>query len=72
MVQRTTIYTLPSKNGGGAETDDASGSGLRDEIEAGLMGTGEVTVPGEQEEDKQWAFKRSVPTVVLYDEQGLR
>jgi hypothetical protein len=62
-----TIYTLPAiaQSAG----DQAS---LKDQIERALLGTGEVTVPGETEEDKKWAFKRSVPTVVLYDEQGLR
>lgn len=61
------IFTLP-KIGSAFE----SGPSLREEIEAGLLGTGETTVPGNREEDAQWAFKRSVPTVVLYDEQGLR
>lgn len=62
-----TIYTLPAiaQSAG----DQAS---LTDQIEKALLGTGKVTVPGETEEDKKWAFKRSVPTVVLYTEQGLR
>lgn len=62
-----TIYTLPAiaQSAG----DQAS---LTDQIEKALLGTGKVTVPGDTEEDKKWAFKRSVPTVVLYTEQGLR
>lgn len=66
-MSSTTIYTLPSTG-----TSESEGSGLRDEIEAALMGNGEYTIPGDREEDKAWKFKRSVPTVVLYDEQGLR
>jgi hypothetical protein len=69
---KTTIFTLPSTGGGSSEGADAEQYGLRGEIEAGLLGTEEPTVPGEQEEDKKWSFKRSVPTMVLYDEQGLR
>jgi len=45
---------------------------LSSEIEAGLRGSDHVTIPGNREQDKKWAFKRSVPTMVLYDEQGLR
>lgn len=45
---------------------------LKDEIESGLLGTEHATVPGESDEDLKWAFKRSVPTMVLYDEQGLK
>ncbi|WVR04710.1 hypothetical protein IAU60_001721 [Kwoniella sp. DSM 27419] len=62
----STIFTLPSISGQEGE------SSTRDQIEAGLLGTSELTVPGSREEDKAWAYKRSVPTVVLYDEQGLR
>lgn len=68
------IFTLPSVSTGGQADVDAGSSGfsIRDEIEAGLTGTEEVTVPGKRIEDRRWSFKRSVPTVVLYDEQGLR
>lgn len=66
-MSRINIFTLP-KIGSAFE----SGPSLREEIEAGLLGQDEATVPGDREEDKEWAFKRSVPTVVLYDEQGLR
>jgi hypothetical protein len=45
---------------------------LKGDIEKGLLGTEDVTIPGDREEDKNWAFKRSVPTMCLYDEQGLR
>lgn len=64
------IFTLPPV------TRDISGeeSSLQQQkqIEAGLLGSKELTVPGSTHEDQEWAFKRSVPTVVLYDEQGLR
>ena len=60
------IFTLPSlASQGQAPT-------LLEEIEVGLKGTSEPVVPGNTAEDAQWAFKRSVPTVVLYDEAGLR
>lgn len=61
------IHTLPAI----ASTPGDTAS-LKDQIADALRGNGQVTIPGDQEEDKRWAFKRSVPTVVLYDEQGLR
>jgi hypothetical protein len=69
---QSTIFTLPSTGGATQDNADSTRYGLRSEIEAGLLGNGETTIPGEEEEDRQWAFKRSVPTMVLYDEQGLR
>jgi hypothetical protein len=60
------IHTLPTTTQSGSEMS------LKKEIEAGLLGTGKVTIPGDTEEDLKWSFKRSVPTMVLYDEQGLR
>ncbi|KAL7419376.1 hypothetical protein Q5752_006214 [Cryptotrichosporon argae] len=63
---KNSIYTLPSTNPSGSSTS------LRCSIEAGLRGTSAPTVPGSTAADAAWAFKRSVPTVVLYDEQGLR
>lgn len=73
-MSKSTIFTLPSLAGESSKEGDAESSqyGLRGEIEAGLLGTKEVTVPGKQEEDKKWSFRRSVPTMVLYDEKGLR
>ncbi|OCF38859.1 hypothetical protein I317_07367 [Kwoniella heveanensis CBS 569] len=71
----STIYTLPPVSTPASSRSDeppTPAPSMRDQIEAGLLGTKEVTVPGEREEDKKWAYKRSVPTVVLYDEQGLR
>ena len=62
------IFTLPPVSA--ASSGEASS--LREQIEAGLLGTKEATIPGNTADDKAWAFKRSVPTVVLYDEQGLR
>jgi hypothetical protein len=59
------IHTLPTIEGG-----YGSGS-LPDDIEAGLLGS-VSTIPGDQEADRAWAYKRSVPTLVLYDEAGLR
>ena len=60
------IFSLPSVSGG------LQHSSLAAEIEAGLLGDGSVTTPGQTVEDQKWSFKRSVPTVVLYDEVGLR
>ena len=62
------IYTLPPV----ATALSSEGISLRAEIEAGLLGTEKPTVPGSDPADQAWAFKRSVPTLVLYDEQGLR
>lgn len=61
------IYTLPAVG-----TDNSEPEALRDQIERALIGTEEPTIPGDTEEDKKWAYKRSVPTLVLYDEAGLR
>lgn len=65
------IFTLPPVAGSSNSTS-AEVPSIRDEIEAGLQGTDEPVVPGKRSEDRRWSFKRSVPTVVLYDEQGLR
>lgn len=62
------IYTLPAV---GVDADTPA-EPLREQIEHGLLGTSRPTVPGKTLEDMQWSYKRSVPTVVLYDEQGLR
>lgn len=68
------IFTLPPtrRSSSGSPDSDTSPWSLRSEIESALEGTDEPTIPGSGEEDKKWAFKRSVPTVVLYDEIGLR
>ena len=60
---RRRIHSLPARS--------VEGPSLKEEIEAGLLGN-ELVVPGPRDEDKQWAFKRTVPTMVLYDEQGLK
>lgn len=65
-MSASNIYTLPAV--GVADTPPES---LRDQIERGLLGT-DTVIPGETEEDKRWAYRRSVPTVVLYSERGLR
>jgi len=62
------IFTLPSAG----SSISGEGSSLGEQIEAGLLGSKQSTVPGNTPEDEAWAYKRSVPTVVLYDEQGLR
>lgn len=68
------IFTLPPNRRtlSGSPDSDTSPWSLRSEIESALKGTNEPIIPGSREEDKKWAFKRSVPTVVLYDETGLR
>ncbi|KAK4683845.1 L-histidine Nalpha-methyltransferase / hercynylcysteine S-oxide synthase, partial [Tremellales sp. Uapishka_1] len=60
------IHTLPSIYAAANE------SALRDEIEQGLIGTRSPVVPGNEAGDKQWSYTRSVPTMCLYDEAGLR
>nr|XP_018265365.1 uncharacterized protein I303_01730 [Kwoniella dejecticola CBS 10117]OBR87523.1 hypothetical protein I303_01730 [Kwoniella dejecticola CBS 10117] len=65
-----TIYTLPAAgNNDGSNTPSPS---IREQIELALKGTKEIQYPGEGEEDRAWGYKRSVPTLVLYDEEGLR
>lgn len=59
------LATSSSAQGGGSLT-------LRDEIIKGLKGTQEPVVPGQEPEDAEWKYKRSLPTMVLYDEKGLR
>lgn len=61
------IHTLPP-----IASSSGDSASLREQIELALSGDGQSTVPGDRPEDKQWAFKRSVPTVVLYDQEGLR
>jgi hypothetical protein len=63
------VYTLPPV--AGVDTA-AEPEPLRDQIQRGLLGTDTPTIPGQTAEDKKWAYKRSVPTLVLYDETGLR
>jgi hypothetical protein len=43
-----------------------------EEIVKALNGTETYLIPGEKEEDKEWKYKRWMPTMVLYDEIGLR
>lgn len=62
------IYTLPTTE----KSTSSDAASIREDIERGLIGSDQVTVPGKRPEDRRWSFKRSVPTVVLYDEQGLR
>lgn len=66
----TTIHSLPIAKS--SATSSAPPRSLKEEIEAGLIGTSDPVVPGSEPEDLKWSFKRSVPTLVLYDEQGLR
>ncbi|EIW71173.1 hypothetical protein TREMEDRAFT_42626 [Tremella mesenterica DSM 1558] len=57
------IHTLPPPS--------TSGPSLKEQIEQGLTKT-EKLIPGEKEEDEKWSYKKTIPTLVLYDEQGLR
>lgn len=61
------IYTLPA-----VSATNTPPESLRDQIERSLLGTEKSVVPGDTDEDKRWAYRRSVPTVVLYSEKGLR
>jgi hypothetical protein len=62
------IYTLPSTE----RSTSSDAASIRQDIEKGLIGSSEPTIPGKKAEDRRWSFSKSVPTVVLYDEQGLR
>jgi hypothetical protein len=44
---------------------------LASQIEDRLIG-GPLTIPGDRPEDRAFAYTRSVPTMVLYSERGLR
>ena len=65
IIQLPSLPSSAPTNGGGSQT-------LREEIIKGLRGTEQDIIPGEEEEDKQWKYRRSIPTMVLYDEKGLR
>ncbi|GAA6059119.1 hypothetical protein JCM10212_003866 [Sporobolomyces blumeae] len=54
-----------------AHSDSFPVDPLREQIVAGLKGTESSTVPGATEGDQAFAFKRSIPTMVLYSERGL-
>ncbi|WVQ69374.1 uncharacterized protein L199_007591 [Kwoniella botswanensis] len=69
---RTTIFTLPTPSSDSSSESHTPPPTLREQIESSLKGTSDIQYPGEREEDRQWGYKRSVPTVVLYDEEGLR
>ncbi|GAA5902514.1 hypothetical protein JCM6882_002772 [Rhodosporidiobolus microsporus] len=44
---------------------------LREQIIQGLVGSKEPTVPGKDDADRTFAFKRTIPTMVLYSQRGL-
>ncbi|EPQ32309.1 uncharacterized protein PFL1_00505 [Pseudozyma flocculosa PF-1] len=46
---------------------------LRQDILAGLRGLDQPMIPGKENdaEDRSFAYRRTLPTVILYDEQGL-
>lgn len=71
---------FPTANGRGtkkrtesmASSTTSQGSSLREQIIDGLKGSDEWIVPGDEPEDVDWKYKKRVPTMVLYDEKGLR
>ncbi|WVW78327.1 hypothetical protein I302_100281 [Kwoniella bestiolae CBS 10118] len=67
---QTKIFTLPSPSS--SNTSTTPQPTLLDQIESSLLGTSSPQYPGDRPEDKQWGYKRSVPTLVLYDQEGLR
>lgn len=44
---------------------------LREQIVAGLRGTKERVVPGKTDADRQFAYRRTIPTMTLYSQRGL-
>lgn len=65
IIPLPSLPTSAPTNGGGSQS-------LREEIIKGLRGSSQDIIPGEEEEDKEWRYRRSLPTMVLYDEKGLR
>ncbi|BEJ14712.1 hypothetical protein CspHIS471_0404790 [Cutaneotrichosporon sp. HIS471] len=61
------IYTLPLTGHSGKPAES-----MRVQIGRGLRGTDSPTIPGTTDEDKKWAYKRSIPPIALYDQEGLR
>lgn len=51
--------------------EDAPSDWLKTEVVKGLIGTGEVTLPGDTDEDREFAYRRTVPTMTLYSQRGL-
>lgn len=45
---------------------------LLEQIVSGLRGSAQETVPGPTDADRSFAFKRKIPTMVLYSEKGLQ
>ncbi|GAA6009429.1 uncharacterized protein JCM10292_004289 [Rhodotorula paludigena] len=47
------------------------GDPLRDQIIAGLKGRAQPVVPGKTDVDRQFAYRRTIPTMTLYSQRGL-
>ncbi|BGP74099.1 hypothetical protein NBRC10513v2_007531 [Rhodotorula toruloides] len=52
-------------------SSDSSVDPLIAQVIAGLRGTSEHVTPGQTSEDKEFAYKRSIPTMTLYSQRGL-
>jgi tRNA-specific adenosine deaminase 2 len=59
---------------GSSEGQQSQTDTLRAEILEGLKGSKTSIVPGSTEdaEDVKWAYNKTLPTMILYDEEGLR
>lgn len=68
LSKKPSIISLASSS---STTADFSEESLRVQLASALRGSGETIVPGKRPEDKAYSYKRSVPTILLYDEQGL-
>ncbi|PWN49665.1 hypothetical protein IE53DRAFT_317214 [Violaceomyces palustris] len=57
----------------GSEDVESSRDALKREIIRGLKGSDRIMVPGRENdpEDLKFAYKRTLPTTILYDEKGL-
>ena len=62
---------LPSTSSSTEPTSTAQPT-LRESIIRGLKGSETDIVPGDEQEDQEWKYRKSIPTMVLYDEKGLR
>lgn len=65
IVQLPSVTDSVPSNGGGSLD-------LREQVIEGLKGADQEIVPGTEDEDRKWSYRKSLPTMVLYDEQGLR
>ncbi|GAA5988472.1 hypothetical protein JCM11641_007161 [Rhodosporidiobolus odoratus] len=53
------------------DEDSSPTDPLREQVIKGLVGTQQAVLPGKTDDDRQFAYKRTIPTMTLYSEKGL-